>query len=201
MKLFQLFTVLAFSTLVAAACSSRGLPSLGGRQCPANWNPVPKTTTGNQQKVWGKGSDESAIPAGTYNYDHADLYYVDKSGFTIQISEGKDRAGVFKPSIYCVSSPGKVNLKALNGLIAQGASKLSLSTNTVETRQLGFEIVDGHLQEKSQAGPTTDSLSKAYDSKLSDFFLMKTSDVDYQVRSFGEDANGTYSLSMYFKKQ
>ena len=210
MKSFQLVTILAFFALVAAACSSRGLPNLGGLQCPASYAnektpPFPKDMGKNQSKVWGKGSSETGIPAGTYDYTVGDLIYTDKkTGIIVQVHEERNKAGVLVANIYCVRGAEKVDIRQITPAGIQGASKLALNSKNVETRVLGFDIVNGALAPKVTAGPIVDNLEKAYSSPdNSDLFLMKTtsSAVDYQVRSYGSDENGTYQMQMQFKKQ
>lgn len=206
MKSFQVFSLITLATLISVSCSNRGLQNLGGRQCLAD-APFPKelAKNGRQTKVWGKESDESAIPAGQFDYAVGDMYYVDKkTGMAIQVHEEPNKAGVMIASIYCVRGAEKANIRDLTPASFQGASKLNLQAKTVNTRILGFEIVNGALKAKITDGVSTDSLAKAYDAgngKESDYFMWRDPKTnDYFIRSYGSDANGTYQMQMSFKK-
>lgn len=201
MKSFQIVSLIALTTIVGISCSNRGLQNLGGRLCLAD-APFPKTMGKGQTKVWSKEAGEAAIPAGQYNYHTGDMYYVDKkTGIQLQVHEEPDKAGKMIPSIYCVRGAEKGDIRNLTPTSVQGAAKMNLQAKTVNTRLLGFEIVNGALKAKITDGVMADTLEKAYGGKDSDYFMFKANDTDYFIRSYGTDANGTFQMQMWFKKQ
>ena len=202
MKSFQVFSLITLATLISVSCSNRGLQNLGGRQCLAE-APFPKEMAKGQTKVWGKESAESAIPAGQYDYHRGDMYYVDKkTGVAIQVHEEPDKSGKLISSIYCVRGAEKADIRQITPVSVQGAAKMNLAAKTVNTRILGFEVIDGSLKAKIVDGAMVDSLEKAYAGKASDYFMFNHSadKADYFIRSYGDDANGSYQMQMWFKK-
>jgi hypothetical protein len=202
MKSIQLFSLFALTSLLTLACSNRGLQNLGGRQCLAE-GPYGKTMNKGETKVWGKESSESAIPAGQYNYFVADTYYkFNDTGVVVGVHEEANKGGQMVQSL-CMRDSYKIEVRSLPATTIQGPSKLNLQGKIVNTRNFGFEIVNGSLRSKVSDGPMVENLAKAYEGagKDSDYFLFKTDDSTYFIRSYGSDANGTWQMQIGFKRQ
>jgi hypothetical protein len=202
MKSFQLFSLLALATAMTVACNTGGLPKLGGSQCLAD-GPYTKTMGKGQTKVWGKEAGESAFPAGQYNYFVADTYYkFNGTGVVVGVHEEANKAGKMVQTM-CMRDSYKIDIRSLPPTSIQGPSKLNLQGKIVNTRNFGFEIVNGSLRSKVSDGPMVENLAKAYEGagKDSDYFLFKTDESTYYIRSYGSDANGTWQMQIGFKKQ
>ena len=207
MKYFQLVSLFTVTAAITLACSNRGLQQMNGRQCLAD-APYGKTMGEGQTKVWGKESDESAIPTGQYDYFVADTYYTFKdTGVIVGVHEERNKAGTMVQSM-CIRGAEKIDTRTLPTTTIQGASTLDIQGKIVKTRNLGFEIVNGLLRSKVSDGPMVENLAKAYEGggKDSDYFLFKEYNKKdkstlYFIRSYGSDANGTYQMQVGFKKQ
>lgn len=201
MKSIQLVSLL----VLVAACSSGGRQNIAGRQCPANYAPIASTVAENQ-KTWRKGDNESGLPAGTYNYQRADLIYTEKGnkGAIVHVEDVPTKAGVFQTHFACVRNAR--NLEAKNISIATNiVSKIVTKTGAaaeVQAKELSFRVNDNRLVAESKAVDNPASLEKIYEGKAQDFYMLPiiNNNVDYEVRSVFEDNTGKYVVSVKFKR-
>jgi hypothetical protein len=200
MKLIQLVSLV----FLVAACSSGGRQNIAGRQCPANWAPIPATAAENQ-KLWKKG-DNQELPPGTYNYQRADLVYTEKGdkGAIVQIEDVPTKAGVFQTHVSCVRNARSLaakNISVATNIVSNIVAKAGAAAD-VQAKEISFRFNDGRLVAESKAVDKPASLEKVYEGKAQDFYMLPliNNNVDYEVRSVFEDNTGKYVVSVKFKR-
>jgi hypothetical protein len=71
----------------------------------------------------------------------------------------------------------------------------------VEVKELSFKIENGMMSAKSQNLEETDSLSKVYEGKGAEYYLIENENkTDYEIRSTYSDDSGHYVLIARYRK-
>ncbi len=208
MKHFSIVTVVSTLSLslLVGACNSGGSRRTVGKQCPANYNPISKTAGANQTVLSLDPAQKQLMP-GLYKYVGATAYYKDKgSNFRIEITDVADpkKAGDFKPVTSCVRN-AKPGLNIAFEL--SGVSKMEVAADHktfYDTRKYnmvangaGLKVSGGAKQQKVEGSP-----KDAYNGiSVPGPMLIKKNANDFEIRSFGEDAAGEYSLVVRLKRE
>jgi hypothetical protein len=163
MRKTWLLTVLAGSLLLAfSACNTGGFTYPAGTQCPADWNPFNASSDGSlklmpqQKPIFDQQNamPPQALPAGTYNYGQAEIYFVERAQaprqpLMIQLQENLGPVdGQWHPAVTCMRNTQK-DMDGIN-FSSDGISKIVVSSDqstiTVTTRHFGWSMTKGHYR-------------------------------------------------------
>ena len=207
MKSFQVLAVTVGFISVLAACSAGGRGRALGTQCPSNLAPVPMDVDAN---IADKLDLETQVPEGDYEYEGAELYYVDSaSDFRILVRDARQRTGEIKPVIGCIRNARAGAADQVVKVV--GVSQLKVEANnkmTFEVKNYGFTMSDTKLipviVPLGDGEPKPTSPKDVYTGEgVTDSFVYKTKnqDTNIEIRSSGITESGTYSLLVRFRKK
>lgn len=193
-------TLLATVMTLSACNGGNGSQRILGRQCPANYDPVSMNVPENK-----KGSLESALPPGTYDYNGATLYYKDISNFRMELNDTKQKDNSYKGAVGCMrnDSPNTIGLY----LATEGISKMVVESDsskvTSDVKSYSFRITDSKVVMdfvKSDRKP--ERPGDLYKGTASESFFYQVDDKNFEIRSHGKTQNGSeYFLAVRFVKK
>ena len=202
MKIVHAFALSLLVGTTLVACGGGGRANPLGTQCGKNIDPIPIDIAPTE-----KGSIETGIPGGDYEYAGAELYFIeDTTDFRILVRDAQQRNGQFKADVECVRNAGKRSMDVSFRVPGLSALKVDSSNKTsFDVKEFGFRTENTVLV--AVADPIVDgkpqSPKDVYASEnVRESFVFKPqgSDVDVQIRSTGTIEGGTYYLQVRFRK-
>jgi hypothetical protein len=205
MKISAMWTILAV-LVTLTACGGEGGRRIGGQRCPNSYNPVDMAAKKAKLKVDAKANDFSELPAGTYKYAGAELYYSDRGTrgkiLLTDVRRGAKESTDFNPKISCVRN--YLSLQRAGGISVSvsGVSDFILDDNhsmtSFEVKDYGFEFKNGHRKDEfKKADSKPGTFKEVYNNIAETAFVIKINETRYQIRSYypGSKKHGdTYLL-------
>jgi hypothetical protein len=193
MKFFQwLAPAVIFAAVSLLACSGEGLSRVEGDQCPEPYDPFPITASGGQTKVSPKPED---LLPGNYAYERADIYYVDNSGFRMQMMDTPSGDNQWKGNVTCVRNASEAPQGmafSLQGISGMKTDALNKTADTL-VRNYDFHMGDdGKYIFNFTDGGNQDSPGKVMPIDDPNYIFIKDSDTAYEIRMTKQTATGQY---------
>lgn len=204
MKLFQALSFLIAAAAVAQiACSDGGgFQHIEGNQCP-NWDaktgPISIDAAPGQEKLSLKaGEPNNKVAAGSYAYQRADIFYIDNSGFRIQMRDVAVGEGQYAGRVTCVRNATDASAATAFSTKGMYTMKVEGETPVATERTYTFSIAnDGKYVFDFNSPPGEDAPTKTYPVE-SDYSFLKNSESSYELRSVGTTPHGRYWIIIHY---
>jgi hypothetical protein len=205
MKLFHVMSLLVSAAAISTmACSDGGGYSrLRGSQCP-NWDktkgPINFDALPGQEKLSLK-PENGTIPAGEYIYQRATLFYIDDSGFRIQIRDTDHGKENFKGTQNCVRNA--LNAKSTTTFTASAIYKMSVTDTDRTAQQRNYRFfIDG--EGRYQFEFVTDPANQDPPTKVhpveADYAFIKLDANNFLIRQTGIAPEGQFWMEAVYTR-